>query len=57
MKKTKTLEDLAHEALRRPHRKFIKDTGGKESEFTNGYSWGFVAGFKLAAKRRGKGKP
>jgi hypothetical protein len=57
MKKTKTLEDLAHEALRRPHRKFIKDTGGKESEFTNGYSWGFVAGFRLAAKRYGKGKP
>ena len=47
------LEDKAHAALCRAHAKFIASVGGREGEFTNGYTWGFVDGY-LAGYRAGK---
>lgn len=52
MKKEPTLEDVAYAALRRAHRNFVKAAGGQENDFTNGYTWGFVEGFKKATRRK-----
>lgn len=50
VKRVRTDEDKAHRAMKRPHQQFIDSLGGKESEFTNGYTWGFVAGYKAALR-------
>ena len=57
IKQAPTVEDQAYKAMKPLHRRFVESVKG-ESEFTNGYTWGFVDGFKAAmrcaAKREGK---
>jgi hypothetical protein len=57
--KRRTLTEKAHMAMGVPHAKFIAETDGEETEFTNGYTWGFVDGYVIgwrAAQRERKRK-
>lgn len=44
----KTIESMAHKAMKRPHKRFVSSIGDGETEFTNGYTWGFVEGYRAA---------
>ena len=52
--KVQTLDGKAHAAMRKAHRKFIDSIDGKETDFTNGYTWGFVEGYKAAMRRKAR---
>lgn len=48
----RTLEDMAHAVMPKHHKRFVKACGGRENDFTNGYTWGFADGFKVAMRKR-----
>ena len=51
-KRKRTLVEIAHRAMTKPHQRFVGACGGV-SELTHGYTWGFVDGY-LAGYRAGK---